>query len=153
MWAGLNILQSSYKYEFNPISADMEYTPREGDVNFSVQAKSLKMTFVFLKEEKICYKSILRFVFRFSQSSKIAFESQNSSTRKTDFSERGLALEGLNSYFNRRNLSETNFSVLASFCHFREITRQIDKSSKFIRAKFFKNAIRENKSSLVFWIF
>jgi len=40
--------------------------------------------------------SVLHFVFRFSQWSEIALESENLSRGKTDFSERGLALKGLN---------------------------------------------------------
>jgi len=57
-------------------------------------AKSLKMASFFLKEEKICYK-IVYFTFKLSQSSEIVFQSQNLHRRKTDFSERALALKGL----------------------------------------------------------
>jgi len=53
-------------------------------------------------------------------------------------------------HFNRRNFSETNFSVLASFCHFRETkinlakTRQINKSTKFIHADLDRNGVRSH---------
>jgi len=50
---------------------------------------------MFLKEEKIRYKGILHFVFKLSQSSEIVLQSENLLRRKTDFSERGLALKGL----------------------------------------------------------
>jgi len=46
----------------NLLSANVEYTPHDGGVRLAVvrlvQAKSLKMAAVFLKEEKICFKMI-----------------------------------------------------------------------------------------------
>jgi len=57
--------------------------------------KKLSKSFsTFLKEEKICYKMVIKlFVFKLSQSSGIALESY--ADEKATFLKRGLSLKGL----------------------------------------------------------
>jgi len=49
----------------------------------------------FERVENLLPNGILHFVFKCSQSSKVVLQSKNLHRRRTDFSERGLALGGL----------------------------------------------------------
>jgi len=68
----------------NPLSANVEYTPHEGDLTCSHCGTSYRRSH-FERGENLLQNGILHFVIKFSQSSEKALESYNLSRRKLTF--------------------------------------------------------------------
>jgi len=74
------LLYSRQRKTFNPLSADVEYTPHEGDVTWgdvtcSHCGASYRQNRVFERGENLLQNDVLYFVIRISQLSEKAFES------------------------------------------------------------------------------